>query len=171
EEAASVAELALVDLEAAQGAIAGVGRLEEEDVASLADLIPEGVRHYPLREAKRRLEQATLRFGFVQDGLESVEGLNVQVRHPYAALEEYLGGAFDDFHGGRAPTEALVAVEDAVQYADRLVGALEAAHGQALEHVERARGKEAEAVGHAVERVVATPARLKSRYSSWDAIY
>lgn len=170
-EAAAVASLALLDVEAALDDLQGVSRLEEEDVGSLADLIPETVRHYPVRQAKRRLEQATLRFGFVQDELEAVEGLNVQVRHPYWALEEYLGGAFDDYLAGRAPTEALVAVEDARTYAHRLVDALEAAHAQALEHVERARGKELEAVGHAVERVAPSPARLRGRYSSWDALY
>lgn len=170
-EAASVASLALLDVEAALDELPRAGRLEEEDVGSLADLIPETVRHYPVREAKRRLEQATLRFGFVQDELESVEGLNVQIRHPYFALEEYLGGAFDDYREGRAPTEALVAVEDARTYAHRLADALEAAHGQALDHVDRARGQELEVVGHAVERVAPTPARIKARYTSWDALY
>jgi hypothetical protein len=171
EEAMSVGSLALADMEAAVAEVQHVGRLESEDVASLADLIPEGVRHYPLRESKRRVEQATLRFGFVQDELESVEGLNVQVRHPYAALEEFLGGAYDDYQAARAPTESLVALEDAQQYAHRLFDAIEAAHDQALEHVERARQKEEEVVGHAVEQVATGPARLQSRYSSWDALY
>jgi hypothetical protein len=171
EEAASVAELALTDLEAADEVLRPAGRVEEEDAASLADLIPETVRHFPLREAKRRIEQATLRFGFVQDQLETVAGLNVQLRHPYFAIEDYLDGAFADYQAARQPTEALVAVEDALTYAHRLVDALEAAHGQALEHVERARGQEVEVVGHAVELVVATPARLKARYSRWDAHY
>ena len=172
ESAQSVARAASSDIVQAAREVERVPRVEKDDLAVLADLIPEETGHFPLREAKRRLEQATLRFGYVQDLVLSVEGLNVELRHPYFALESFLDGVFEDYHGGGHVAHAVAALEDAQDYAQHLGGALASAIAAGNARAERARTKEAEVVGRAVDGVAPLgPARLTARFSKWDSAY
>jgi hypothetical protein len=146
------------------------GRIEKDDLAALADLIPEGIRHFGLREAKRRIEQATLRLGFVNDELLSVQGLEVKLRHPYFAMEAFLGGLFDDFHATGLVAETLASVEEAHSYVRLILDAIEGAVTQAARKLEEARSDESQVVGRAVASMRPGPIRVTSRYSAWDAV-
>lgn len=168
DEARDVAVRAHDDLEAARKSLEGEGRLEKDDLAALADLIPEGTRHFGLREAKRRVEQATLRLGFMADELRSIRGLNVALRHPFFAMESFLNGLFDDLHGTGLVVQALTAVEDSQGYLQSIVEALDGAAEAAQSNLEDARAAEARVVGRAVDVMPSTPARIKTRYSVWD---
>ncbi len=168
-EALAVAGHAREDLEQANEMLAKCGKLEKDDLAALADLVPEGTRHFALREAKRRVEQATLRLGFLDDELRAVEGLRVEIRHPYFAMESFLQGLFDDLHGPGTPADSQAAVEEAERYLALVEAALGKAADSAGAKVEAARAREAEVVGRAVERLRPSPIRLTSRYSAFDA--
>lgn len=167
-EARDVALRAQVDLDEARETLAREGRLEKDDLAALADLIPEGTRHFSLRESKRRVEQATLRLGFIHDELRSIEGLSVQVRHPYFAMEGFLAGLFDDFHTSGLPVGAQAAVEEASSYMGLVLQALDGARAAAEGNLEGARAAESQFVGRAVAMLRPTPIRLTARYSKWD---
>jgi hypothetical protein len=169
DEAIDVASRAALDLAEGAAALAKVSRLEKEDVAAVAELLPEGTRHFALKEAKRRVEQATLRLGYLNDELRAIEGLRVEVRHPYFAAEGFLAGLFDDFQAGRAPVEAQAAVEEALGYANDLLAALHAARATAEANAKRARAQEADLVTAAVSRVQPAGVRLTKRYSAYDA--
>jgi hypothetical protein len=169
DQAMEVALRAGDDLRAAAAALQKVGRLEKDDVAAVADLVGEGTRQFSLREAKRRVEQATLRLGFLHDELRAVEGLRVEVRHPYFAAEGFLAGLFDDFQAGQVPAEAQAAVEEAGSYVELVVHALTVARETASLKAERARAKEADTVTEAVGRLRPAAVRLTSTYSVWDA--
>jgi hypothetical protein len=175
-DAREVAVQALADLEEARRALDGERRIEKDDLAALADLIPEGTRHFALREAKRKIEQATLRLGFVNDELRSVDGLAVKLRHPYFAMEAFLGGLFDDFHSKGLVVDSLALVEESQGYVRRTISAIEGAREVAGEKLEAARAQEAQTVGQAVGRLRpvagprAGPIRVRSRYSTWDEV-
>lgn len=169
EEAIDVAARAAEDLRAAAMALPRVGRLEREDVAAVADLLPEGTRHFALKEAKRRVEQATLRLGFLHDELRAIEGLRVEVRHPYFAAEAFLAGLFDDFQAGGAPAESQAAVEEAEAYVLQVHDALLHARDAAQAKAAKARASEANLVSAAVAQLPPATVRLTSRYSVWDA--
>ncbi len=168
DEAHEVARRAGEDLERAAQELQHVGRLEKDDVAAVADLLPEGTRHFGLKEAKRRVEQATLRLGFLHDELRAIEGLRVEIRDPYFAMEGFLAGLYTDFEAGRAPADAQAAVEEAEGYLRKVVASLSAARGAAEQKLSRARDAEADAVGGAVARLLPSPVRLTTRYSAWD---
>jgi len=169
-DARHVAERALDDLREARRILERERRIERDDLAALADLIPEGLRHFGLREAKRRIEQATLRLGFVNDELQAVERLAVKLRHPYFAMEAFLAGLFEDFHTTGLVAETLAAVEEAHTYVGMTLDAIDRAGEQAREKWEGARSKEAEVVGRAVTALRPGPIRVASRYSAWDAV-
>jgi hypothetical protein len=169
EEARSTALRARDDLKVARGVLHREARVQKDDVAALADLVPEGTRHFGLREAKRRVEQATLRLGYIHDELRSIEGLSVGLRHPFFAMEAFLQGLFDDFHRGGKLEESIGSLEEAEGYLDLLAQALEGACAQAGLKLDGARSQEAAVVGRAVEALRPSPARIKGRYSVWDA--
>jgi len=170
EEAQSVAARARADLAKAAADLEKEGTLEKDDLAVVADIIPEGTRHFRLREVKRRVEQATLRLGFTADELRGVKGLTVAVRHPYFAMEAFLGALFDDLQAGRAPVEAQAALEEAEDYLNLVESALEGACEDARGKLEAARSAESEQVESAVRQLRPSPIRLKARYSAFDEV-
>jgi len=169
-DARTVAGRALEDLRDARRILEREARIEKDDLAALADLIPEDIRHFGLREAKRRIEQATLRLGFVNDELQAVEGLQVKLRHPYFAMEAFLSGLFEDFHADGLVAETLASVEEAHAYVRLILDAVEGAVVQGGRKLEDAQTKEAEVVGRAVTALRPGPIRVTSRYSEWDAV-
>lgn len=170
EESLEIAARARADLAAALADLEKEGRLERDDLAALADIIPEGTRHFRLREVKRKVEQATLRLGFIADQLRSVHGLTVAVRHPYFAMEAFLGALFDDLQAGEPPVEAQAALEGAEDYLGLVESALERAAEAARSKVEAARAAESGLVEAAVSSLRPTPIRIKTRYSSFDEV-
>jgi len=169
-DARMVAQRALDDLRDARRILEREGRIEKDDLAALAELVPEGMRHFGLREAKRRIEQATLRIGFVNDELLSVEGLQVKLRNPYFAMEAFLAGLFEDFHASGLVAETLASVEEAHVYVRLILDAIEGAAAQAATKLEAAQASESEVVGRAVASMRPGPIRVTSRYTSWDAV-
>lgn len=168
EEAHSLVGRALSDLAGAREILAMADRVNKDDLAALADIVPEGTRHFGLRECKRLIEQATLRLAYVLDELRSVEGLEVKLRHPYDTMEAFLGGLFDDFHGEGYVAQGLAAVEEGQVYLELTLHALERAAEQAGRKLEEAKGQESQVVGRAVEVLRPTPMRIRASYSQWD---